>query len=76
MEHDLTTLFQVYAEQQNPPTIELQDKNHRPIGALYLRNMRYTKLVVSETNNDEKYFIYVDGIGIYFSYFKKITPQE
>lgn len=76
MEYDLTTLFQVYAEQSLPPTIELQDKNHKPIGALYLRNMKYNKLVVSETNNDEKYFIYIDGIGIYFSYFKKITPKE
>ena len=75
MESNLTNLFQLYAEQPEPPIIELQDINHKPVAALYLKSMRYQKLVVSETTNTERYFIYIDGIGIYFSFFKKINKN-
>ena len=72
MEHSLTTLFQTYAELDNPPILELQNIDGKPVGALYLAKMRYKRFVVSETNNSEKYYLYMDGIGIYFSFFKKI----
>ena len=72
MNHSLTTLFQTYAELDNPPIIELLNINSKPVGALYLADMKYKKFVVSETNNSEKYYLYMDGIGIYFSFFKKI----
>ena len=72
MEHSLTTLFQTYAELDNPPILELQNIDGKPVGALYLAEMRYKRFVVSETNNSEKYYLYMDGIGIYFSFFKKI----
>ena len=67
----LTNLFQMYSEQDNPPTLELLDADHKPVAALFLKSMRFQKLVISETNNTEKYFLYVDGVGIYFSYFRK-----
>lgn len=73
MEHSLTTLFQTYAEMEKPPVIELSDINHKPVGALFLQDMRYKKFIVSETNNSEKYFLYVDGVGIYFSFYQKIN---
>ena len=72
MEHSLTTLFQTYAELDNPPILELQNIDGKPVGALYLAEMRYKRFVVSETNNSEKYYLYMDGIGIYFSFFQTI----
>lgn len=72
MEHSLTTLFQTYAESDNPPILELQNIDGKPVGALYLSEMKYKRFVVSETNNSEKYYLYMDGIGIYFSFFQKI----
>lgn len=72
MEHSLTTLFQTYAELDNPPILELQNIDGKPVGALYLAEMKYKRFVVSETNNSEKYYLYMDGIGIYFSFFQKI----
>lgn len=72
-EHSLTALFHTYAELDNPPTLELLNINNKPVGALYLRELRYKNFVVSETNNSEKYYLYVDGVGIYFSFFKKIA---
>ena len=72
MDHSLTTLFQTYAELDNPPILELQNIDGKPVGALYLADMKYKRFVVSETNNSEKYYLYMDGIGIYFSFFQKI----
>lgn len=72
MEHSLTTLFQTYAELDNPPILELQNIDGKPVGALYLAEMKYKRFVVSETNNSEKYYLYMDGVGIYFSFFQKI----
>lgn len=72
--NNLTELFQSYALMEQPPIIELQNINHMPVAALYLDKMNYLNLIISSTNNTERYFLYVDGIGIYFSFFRKITP--
>jgi hypothetical protein len=73
MDHSLTTLFQTYAELDNPPILELLNIDNKPVGALYLKDLRYKNFVVSETNNSEKYYLYIDGVGIYFSFFQKIN---
>lgn len=72
-EHSLTTLFQTYAELDPPPILELRNIDNKPVGALYMSNLKYKNFVVSETNNSEKYYLYIDGIGIYFSFFHKIN---
>lgn len=69
----LTNLFEIYKYSEKPPIIELLDINNKPVGALYLDKIRCDQLVVSETNHSEKYCVYIDGILIYFSYFRKIT---
>ncbi len=73
MEHSLTTLFKAYSELENPPIIELLNIDNKPVGALYLSKLRYKNFIVSETNNSEKYYLFVDGIGIYFSFYKKLA---
>ena len=73
LDHSLTTLFHTYAELDNPPILELLNINNKPVGALYLKDLRYKNFVISETNNSEKYYLYVDGVGIYFSFFKKLN---
>lgn len=72
MKPDLTTLFHALADQDKPPVLELLDIDRKPIGAIYLDKLRYKNFVISETNNSEKYYLYADGIGIYFSFFQKI----
>ena len=74
MESNLTTLFTLYAEQESSPIIELQDINHKPVGALYLNRFREKgKFTISETNNEERYYFYGDGVAIFFSYWKKLS---
>lgn len=66
-------LFTVWAELDKPPIVELLDINMRPVGALYLARFRDKgKFAISETNNQERYYFYCDGIGIYFSFFRKL----
>ena len=71
-ENPLVSLFQTYASLDNPPVIELLDINKKPVGAIYFDKLRYKNFVITETNNSEKYYLYVDGIGIYFSFYQKI----
>ena len=73
MEHPLTTLFHTYADQEKPPIIELLNIDRKPVGAIYFDKLRYKNFVISETNNSEKYYLYVDGLGIYFSFYQKIN---
>ena len=73
MEHSLTTLFHSLAAQDKPPVLELLNIKREPVGAIYLDKIRYKNFVISETNNSEKYYLYVDGIGVYFSFYQKLT---
>jgi hypothetical protein len=72
-EHPLTTLFHAYACTAERTILELQNIDHKTVGALYLDQLRYKNFIVSDTNNSEKYYLYIDGIGIYFSFYKKIN---
>ena len=72
-DHPIVTLWHSLAEQDNPPIIELLNKDRKPVGAVYLDKFRYKNFTISETNNSEKYYLYVDGIGIYFSFYQKIN---
>ena len=71
-EHPLTQVFNTYANLEKPPVIELLNIDQRPVGAIYFDKVRYKNFIISETNNSEKYYLYVDGIGIYFSFYTKI----
>lgn len=73
MEHSLTTLFNTFAEQEKPPVVELLNIDRKPVGAIYFDKFKYKNFIVSETNNSEKYYLYVDGLGIYFSFYQKLA---
>ena len=73
METSLTTLFQAYADMEKPPVVELLNNERKLVGALYFRNLRYKNFAITETNTSEKYYLYMDGLGIYFSYYQKIN---
>ena len=72
-DHSLTTLFHSLADQEKPPVLELLDINKKPVGAIYLDKLRYKNFIVADTNNSEKYYLYVDGIGVYFSFYQKLA---
>jgi hypothetical protein len=72
-DHSLMILFSALQDQEKPPVIELLNIDRKPVGAIYLDKFKYKNFVISETNNSEKYYFYVDGIGIYFSYYQKIS---
>lgn len=72
-EHPLATLFYTYTDLDKPPIVELLNIDKKPVGAIYFDKLKYKNFIISETNNSEKYFLIVDGIGIYFSFYQKIA---
>lgn len=69
----LTQLFSLWAEQERPPIIELLNIDQKPVGALYLAKFRDKgQIVISDTNNQERYYLFCDGIGIFFSFYRKL----
>ena len=51
--------------------------NHRgeSVGGLYpgtLGRARFEKVAITRTKLSEKYFMFLDGVGIYFSDFRKV----
>jgi hypothetical protein len=73
MDHSLTTLFHTFEDTDKPLVVELLNIDKKPVGAIYFDKFKYKDFIVSETNNSEKYYLYVDGLGIYFSYYRKIS---
>jgi len=74
MDTDLVTLFHAYSELAEPPIIELLDINNKPVGALYLNKFRdKSQMIVSETNNQERFMFYCDGVAIFFSFWRKFS---
>lgn len=73
MDHPMMVLFNAMAEQEKPPVLELLNIDKKPVGAIYLDKLRYKNFIISETNNSEKYYLYMDGLGIYFSFYQKIN---
>jgi hypothetical protein len=71
-EHPLVTLFNTFSDLDNPPRITLLDINRKPVGSIDFSQFKYKNLIVTETNNSEKYYLWADGLGIYFSFYQKI----
>lgn len=69
----LSEVFQIMLDKAEPKIVELQNNKHIPVGALYLDKIKYDQIIVSETDSDEKYFLLLDGIGIYFTYYKILS---
>lgn len=72
-------LWRAWAESGEPLILFLEDINHKVIGSIDL-NKWYNHMespVLSETNNSERYYMFIPdlGLGIYFSYFRKVPGQ-
>lgn len=59
----------------NPPVVLLLNNRNETVGAIYpntVASANFDKKILSLTNNTERFYLYVDGIGIYFSSFQKV----
>lgn len=72
MTSNLTTLFENWAEKEPETIIQLLNKDRIPVAALYLNKLQFESFSIVQTNNlSEKYYIYFNGIAIFFTYYKK-----
>lgn len=68
---DVNDVFNVCRLDPEIESITLQNKNREEVAVLYLDKISDKTMVVSETNTTDKYFLYIDGVGIFWTYFKK-----
>ena len=73
LDHPLMILFSAFADQEKPPIVQLLNIDKKPVGAIYFDKFKYKNFIISETNNSEKYYLYIDGLGIYFSFYEKLA---
>lgn len=75
--HEL--LLQKWSLEEIPPIIQLLNHDRSPVGALYLNKLNLDKvaiLTVESANITERYYVYMDGIAIFFTYMRKLTKEE
>ncbi len=71
MESNVSLLFKSWAEQDSDTIIQLLNRNNEPVGALYLHNLDLDEIAVCISNTNEKYYLYINGIAIFFSSYRK-----
>lgn len=64
--------FKALADLEKPPVLQLLDINKNPVGAIYFDFLEYNKIMISTTNTSEKYYLFMNGLGIYFSFWEVI----
>lgn len=70
----LTELFQLYLSQQQ--VVELQNANKQTVAVIYPNKIDPLKIILQEVNLEEKYYIYLGGVAVFFSYFRKIEEYN
>lgn len=75
MENNLLTLFDSWLEQKDTNKVYLLNRNKEIVAALYLKMLngidpKDITLLENNTTN-EKYFIMIRGVGIFFTYYQK-----
>jgi len=69
-------LFKHWAAEKNAKSniIQLLNKDNCPVAALYLDkvDLNSSEVVICETSKtSEKYYLYINGIAIFFTYYKR-----
>lgn len=72
---NLLSMFRVWAQLDKPPIVQLLNKDRVIVAALYLNELNANELTICQPGLgiNEKYFLYLNGFGIYFTYFEKIN---
>lgn len=65
------TLFNKWQQQDHTAVVQLLNKDHIPVAALYLNQLDLQNIAICQTQTSEKYYLYMDGIAIFFSYYRK-----
>lgn len=60
------------ARSLDPPILRLYNKDNVPIAAIYLDKLKcdIEDAVLEQTNTSEKYYLYLNGIAIFFTYYR------
>lgn len=72
-------LVKKWALEETPPVIQLLNSSRIPVAALYLDKLDLDKIAILEFKSpiiSERYYVYMDGIAVFFTYMRKTTREE
>lgn len=72
-------LLRKWAIEESTNVIQLLNHDRSPVAALYLNKLNLDKIVILESDSslmNERYYVYMDGIAIFFTYMRKSTKEE
>lgn len=74
---ELANLFTKWGVTEKNIIIELSNSRHEPVSALYLDKLQLDRIAITEINkSSEKYYLYLDGVGIFFTYYRKLNKED
>lgn len=72
-------LLRKWSLEETPPVIQLLNHDRIPVAALYLNKLNLDKVAILTSDSQqltERYYVYMDGIAIFFTYMRKSTREE
>jgi hypothetical protein len=76
MNTNLPDIFKHWQESGECKVIYLMNKQKNVVGALHLDQLNFNLVGISLTNSDEKYLLYINGVTIFFTYYRKAELIE
>ena len=76
---NLDLLLRKWSLEETPPVIQLLNHDRSPVAALYLNKLNLDKVAILEVDSKiltERYYVFMDGIAIFFTYMRKSTREE
>ena len=77
--NSLDLLLRKWSLEEIPPVIQLLNHDRSPVAALYLNKLNLDKVAILEVDSKiltERYYVFMDGIAIFFTYMRKSTREE
>ena len=72
----ITSLFVKWGLTEQNTVVQLINYKGEPVAALYLNKLNFDQVAITEVNLMDKYYLYIDGVGIFFSTYKKIPVNS
>ena len=70
-------LLKKWSSEKNPGILQLLNKDKIPVAAIYLDKINVETIsILNATNINEKYYLYINGIAIFFTYFRRSYPEH
>lgn len=71
--NEIKTVIESWRDSDPAAQVILMNHNQEPVAALYLNRLKdmIDEIAICESQTNEKYYLYLNGIAIFFTFYKK-----